>query len=256
MQTYRARRVIRADRRGSSWPVLVDTDAGVFYTKLRGAAQAPASLIAEIIVGGLAAAVGLAVPACVLIEISPDIQSEDPHEELMQLLQQSQGLNLGFQYLADARDFRSTDSNRVGADLASRIVWLDGLVQNPDRTVKNPNMLWSHGQLWLIDHGASLGFHHNWKDVTEDSPRSKTWPIGQHVLMRQATRLSSVDEELANLLDRHALRNVVEAVPDEFLDEQSLADAGRRREAYLAFLWKRLKAPRPFVPPSMSTLCA
>jgi hypothetical protein len=248
MQTYRARRVLRADRRGSSWPVLVDTDAGVFYTKLRAAAQAPASLIAEVIVGALAAAVGLAVPACVLIEICPDILSEDPHEELMQLLQQSQGLNLGFQYLADARDFRSTDSEGVAADLASRIVWLDGLVQNPDRTVKNPNMLWSQGQLWLIDHGASLGFHHNWKEVTEDSARSKTWPIGQHVLSRQATLLSGVDEELADLLDRAALRNAVRAVPDAFLDSQPLAEASRRREAYVAYLWKRLKAPRAFVP--------
>jgi hypothetical protein len=248
MQTYRARRVLRADRRGSSWPVLVDTDAGVFYTKLRGAAQAPASLIAEVIVGALAAAVGLAVPACVLIEIAPDILPEDPHEELVQLLQQSHGLNLGFQYLADARDFRSTDSERVGADLASRIVWLDGLVQNPDRTVQNPNMLWSLGQLWLIDHGASLGFHHNWKEVSEDSPRSKTWPIGQHVLRRQATRLSGVDEELANRLDRSALRSAVKTVPDEFLDSESLAEASRRREAYVAYLWKRLKAPRAFLP--------
>src|SRR5262245_46991181 len=185
MQIYRARRVLRADRRGSSLPVLVDTDAGVFYAKLRGAAQAPASLIAEIIVGALATVVGLAVPACVLIEIPPDLRSEDPHEEFVQLLRQSRGVNLGLQYLADARDFRSKDAERVAPELASRIVWLDGLVQNPDRTVKNPNMLWSQEQLWLIDHGASLGFQHNWTNVTEDSPRSTTWPIGQHALSGQ-----------------------------------------------------------------------
>ena len=138
MQTYRARRVVRADRGGSSWPVLIDTESGVFYTKLRGAAQAPLTLVAEIVVGALADALSLSVPARVLIDVPADLQSDDPHGELTQLLRFSVGLNLGFECLPDARDFRGLDVSRVDPDLASRIVWLDGLVQNPDRTAKNP----------------------------------------------------------------------------------------------------------------------
>ena len=163
METYRALRVIRADRGGSSWPVLIDTDAGVFHTKLRGAAQAPASLVAEIIVGALADVLGLRVSARVLIDIPPDVPVDDPHQELGDLLRRSVGRNLGFQYMPDVRSFQPMDVPQVDPELASKIVWLDGLVQNPDRTVKNPNLLWSQGALWLIDHGASLGFQHDWR---------------------------------------------------------------------------------------------
>jgi len=226
--------------------VLIDTDAGMFYTKLRGAAQAPATLVAEIIVGMLADALGLAVPARVLIDIPPDVRADDPHEELAELLGFSVGRSLGFQYLPDARDFHESDASRVDSDVASRIVWLDGLIQNPDRTRKNPNLLWSHDRLWLIDHGASLGFHHRWSHVTEDSPRSRSWPLANHVLRSQATSLPIVDSEMAALLDRRLLQLAVDAVPAEYLSIDS-ADAPRRRAAYVAFLWKRLKEPRPFV---------
>jgi len=247
MQTYRARRVLRADRRGSSWPVVVDTDAGLFYTKLRGAAQAPATLVAEIIVGRLADALGLAVPARVLIDIPPDLRADDPHEELAELLGFSVGRSLGFQYLPEARNFRESDAAQVDADVASRIVWLDGLIQNPDRTGKNPNMLWSHDRIWLIDHGASLGFHHRWSGVTEDAPRSRSWPLGQHVLRSRATRLRLIDSEQAALLDRRVLQSAVDEVPDDYLSVNG-ADAAHRRAAYVAFLRKRLKEPRPFLP--------
>ena len=126
---------------GSSWPVLIDTDAGVFYTKLRGAAQAPSSLVAEIIVGALADALGLAVPARVLIDMPAEIGVDDPHWELAQLVRWSTGRNLGFQLLSNVRGFEQPDVARIEPELASKVVWLDGLVQNPDRTVKNPNMI-------------------------------------------------------------------------------------------------------------------
>jgi len=248
METYRARRVLRADRGGSSWPVLIDTDAGVFYTKLRGAAQAPASLVAEIVVGALADTLGLPVPARVLIDLPPGVRVDDPHEELAQLLHWSIGRNLGFQLLSDVRGFRPTDVDGVDSELASKIVWLDGLVQNADRTAKNPNLLWSHGQLWLIDHGASLGFHHDWSSVTEDSPRTRVWPREDHALRSRATRLRLVDEALAARLDRDALASALDVVPDDFLSDQGEAATRRRRTAYVAFLWKRLKGPRPFLP--------
>jgi hypothetical protein len=225
---------------------LIDTGNGVFYTKLRGAAQAPATLVAEIVVGELADALSLSVPARVLIDVPPDVHSDDRHDELAQLLRFSVGLNLGFEYLPDARHFHPLDVPRVDPDLASRIVWLDGLVQNPDRTVKNPNLLWSRDRLWLIDHGASLGFHHRWPDVTEESPRARSWSPSTHVLGSRATRLTTIDMALAGLVDRTVLESAVGAVPAEYLSVTGM-DTHRRRAAYVAFLWKRLKEPRPFL---------
>ena len=253
MQSFRARRVLRADRGGSSWPVLVETDAGVFHTKLRGAAQAPASLVAEIIVGALAEALGLSVPSRVLVDIPADIPVDDPHQELAQLLRWSVGRNLGFQLLANVRGFTPLDVSRVDADVASKTVWLDGLVQNPDRTVKNPNLLWSEGRLWLIDHGASLGFQHDWQSLTEDAPRTHQWNASTHALYSRATRLAHIDEELSARLPRAVLESAVDTVPDDFLSEETGEARRRRRAAYAAFLWKRLQSPRPYIPVSART---
>ena len=247
METYRAHRVLRADRSGSSWPVLVETDAGVFYTKLRGAAQGPTSLVAEIVVGALADALGLSVPARVLIDIPPGIPIDDPHQELGQLIRSSIGRNLGFQLLPNARSFRPGDEPLVDRELASTIVWLDGLVQNPDRTVKNPNLLWSHNQLWLVDHGAALGFQHDWLAVTEASPRSGRWSVTDHALRSRATRVAAMDGSLATRVHRGALESALDGVPDDFLVEDGGEALRRRRAAYVAFLWKRLRSPRPFV---------
>jgi hypothetical protein len=248
MKTYRALRILRADRRGSSWPVWIDTEAGVFHTKLRGAAQAPASLVAEIIVGALADALGLSVPARVLIEIPPGVPVDDPHQELGDLLQRSVGLNLGFQYLPDAQSVLASDPPRVDRELAAKILWLDGLVQNPDRTVKNPNLLWSKGTLWLIDHGACLPFQHDWARVTEQSPRSINWRIADHALRSCATECHVVDAALASRLHRDVLESVLEAVPDDFVAKDNPEATRRRRAAFVAYLWKRLQGPRPFVP--------
>ena len=247
METYRAHRVLRADRSGSSWPVTVETDAGVFYTKLRGAAQGPTSLVAEIVVGALADALGLSVPARVLIDIPPGTPIDDPHQELGQLLRSSIGPNLGFLLLPNAQSFRPGDETRVDHELASTIVWLDGLVQNPDRTVKNPNLLWSHNQLWLVDHGAALGFQHDWPAVTEASPRSGRWSATDHVLRSRATRVVAMDASLATRVHRGALVSALDGVPDDFLVEDGGEALRRRRAAYVAFLWKRLRSPRPFV---------
>jgi hypothetical protein len=246
METYRARRVLRADRGGSSWPVLIDTDAGVFYTKLRGSGQAPASLVAEIVVGALADALELSVPARVLIDVEAGVAVDDPDWELARLLSRSTGVNLGFQLLPDVRNFRASDIAEVDRELASKIVWLDGLVQNPDRTAKNPNMLWSHRQIWLIDHGASLGFQHDWTLITEDSPRAVGWCAKDHVLWSRASHLGQVDEAFAARLDRETLESALAEVPGDFLSEPA-GGRTRRRAAYVAFLWKRLKGPRPFV---------
>ena len=154
-----------------------------------------------------------------------------------------------FSYISPVVNFVNAwrGSHQVDADLASRIVWLDRFVQNPDRRVRNPNLLWSHEQLWLIDHGASLGFHHDWRRVTEDAPRARGWPLDDHVLQSRATRLALVDEECAGRLDRDTLQSALNAVPEEFLPSAGVEGGRRRRAAYVAFLWKRLKSPRPFI---------
>jgi hypothetical protein len=228
---------------------LIDTEAGVFYTKLRGAAQAPAALVSEIIVGALADALGLSVPARALIDIPPGLATDDRNDELAQLLRASGGRSLGFQHLGDARDFRAEDTERVDPELASTIFWLDALVMNPDRTSKNPNMLWSHGQLWLIDHGACLGFQHDWSAVTEQSPRAAGPALADHALASRLGQLPAVDERLTAILDRPRLEAAVDEVPGEYFLPVAGADAvGRRRASFVAFLWKRLRPPRPFLP--------
>jgi hypothetical protein len=230
--------------------VRVETDAGIFYTKLKGAAQAPASLVAETIVGSLADTLELPVPARVLIEIPTDVFVDNLQEELRRLVRASAGLNLGFQALPEVRCFQAADLPRVDPDHASQIVWLDGLVQNPDRTAKNPNLLWSHGQLWLIDHGASLGFQHAWTRVTEKSPRQGGWSVESHALGSRAMHLDVVDGAMAERLSRATLESTLDIVPDEWLlneNDQNDEATRRRRAAFVAFLWKRLKRPRPFV---------
>ena len=150
--------------------------------------------------------------------------------------------------MSDVRSFHPIDVPRVDREVASKIVWLDGLVQNPDRTLKNPNQLRSHGALWLIDHGASLGFQHDWPRVTEQSPRSNGWQVGEHVLRSRATQLQVVDAALASRLHRGELESALDDVPDDFLCEDGREATRRRRVAYVAFLRKRLQAPRPFMP--------
>jgi hypothetical protein len=251
MQTRRATRVLAAKRRGSSWPVVVETDGGRFFTKLRGAGHGPAALVAEVIAGALADETGLRAPARVLVRIDAGLVSEDQDPELLELLARSHGLNLGFELLEGARDLRPEDVARVACDEASSVAWLDWLVMNPDRTRRNPNLMLRRNRLWLIDHGAALTFHHDWRGVSEDSPRRAPASLAAHALAERATSVADWDELLGAALGRGAIRAAVELVPDGFLAPLLPATARtagaltRRREAYVAFLWKRLKPPRP-----------
>lgn len=248
-------RVLRAERRGSSCPVLVETRDGVRFTKLRGAAQGTAPLVAEIIVAELAEALGLQVPARSLVELPPDMESLDLNDELADVLRASAGINLGFAFLADARPFEPGDIDRIDVETAAAIMWLDGLVLNPDRTHRNPNLLWSGGQLHLIDHGAALGFHYAWLDVDEDAPRRPMAVREPHLLQSRVPSLAPFDERFASRLTRDVVERAVAVVPDQLLqpllghiDERSQDEAlRRRRAAYAAFLWKRLRSPRPFL---------
>jgi hypothetical protein len=238
-----------AERHGSSWPVLARTDAGDFLTKLRGAAQGVLPLIAEIIVGELATALGLPVPARAIVSLDEDTPSEDRRDELLDLLARSRGMNLGFRYLPDAIDLPPVERWRVPAEFAGTVLWLDGLVMNADRTPQNPNIVLWHRQPWLIDHGAALSFHFDLPRLTEQTPREPLFAPSRHLFAEHAAAALGMDEENARKLSRDALAAAAAAVPDDFLHTafpRTTPDA--MRGVYATFLWKRLKPPRPFLP--------
>lgn len=191
--------------RGSTWPVLALAGGEKIVVKLGGSAEGTLPLVAEVVVGALADALGLATPKRYLVELPVDVPSDDPHEELRDLLTKSAGLNLGFRYLEGFRNVTVPDASRVAPELAARIVWLDAFVQNPDRTPKNPNLMIKAGKIWLIDHGAALNFHHDWRAVTEQSPREPGQVVAAHLMQVSEQELLAADAALAEKLSRESL---------------------------------------------------
>jgi hypothetical protein len=246
MLTLQARRVLSAFR-GSSWPVLVDVGERKVVVKLRGTAEGLRPLVAEIVVGALADALGLPTPERLLVELPAQLASDDPHEELRDLLDRSLGLNLGLRYLEGFRNVTLADAERIKPELAAAIVWLDAWVQNPDRSERNTNLMIKAGQVWLIDHGAALTFHHDWASVTEQAPRDAGRFVADHLLQVSEAQLQAADAELAPKIKRETLERALAEVPDSFLAELGAGDLARVRAAYVAYLWKRLRTPRPFV---------
>jgi len=249
MRRVRARQVLSAFRQGSSWPVLIDTGAERVFTKLHATAHGTAPLVAEIVVGELADALGLSTPARCLVELETGVESLDPHQELLDLLKRSAGLNLGFQLLEGYRDLKPPDTRHIGPELAASIVWLDALVQNPDRTQQNTNLMIKAGRIALIDNGSALTFQYDWDSVTEQTPRQPGTFVEKHLLQVSPTELQARDDELTARLSRDVLERALNAVPDEFLTPllSPGGSAARQRAAYVAYLWKRLRTPRPFV---------
>ncbi|MET0794192.1 MAG: HipA family kinase [Polyangiaceae bacterium] len=251
MRQVTAQRVLSAFRQGSSWPVIVDTGHERLVVKLRGTAHGSAPLVAEVVVGELADVLGLVTPARCLVELPAAIDSADPHEELLDLLARSQGSNLGFTLLEGYRDLKPPDVRHIGPELAAAIVWLDALVQNPDRTQQNTNLMIKAGRIALIDNGAALTFQYDWDDVTEQAPRQPGTFVERHLLQVTPRQLEERDAELSPKLTWEVLEHALATVPDAFL--APLVPAGssldRHRTAYVAYLWKRLRAPRPFVSP-------
>jgi len=231
--------------------VIVDTGTERLFTKLHATAHGTAALVSEVVVGELAEALGLPVPARCLVEIEPGIDSLDPHEELHDLLARSAGTNLGFQLLEGYRDLKPPDVRHVRPELAASIIWLDALVQNPDRTEQNPNLMIKAGRVFLIDHGAALTFQYDWGNVTEQTPRQPGTFVEKHLLQVSPKQLEACDAELAPRLTREVLERTLAAVPEAFILPLVAPpdDAMRLRAAYVAYLWKRLHSPRPFVNP-------
>lgn len=231
-------RYITPLREGGSMPGLVEADDGFLYVlKFRGAGQGLKALIAELIGCEIARALGLNVPELVFANLDVAFGRIEGDEEIQDLLKGSVGKNLGVHYLSGAVTF---DPVATGIDerLASRIVWLDSLLLNVDRTARNTNLLWWHKEVWLIDHGASLYFHHSW--TNGDMPRKPFPNIKDHVLLGAATEIGSVSRECQEALTEDVIRQVVAQVPDEWLDDPVFTTPAEQREAYCAFLSHRV----------------
>ena len=235
--------------------MVVDTGQERVVTKLRGMAHGSAPLVAEIVVGELADVLGLFTPARCIVELPPGIASADPHEELLDLLARSAGPNLGFAFLEGYRDLKPPDVRHIGPELAASIIWLDALVQNPDRTQQNTNLMIKAGRIALIDNGAALSFQYDWHDVTEQTPRQPGTFVEKHLLQVTPRQLEECDAALTPKLTREVLQRALATVPDAFLSPLLPAgeSAERLRAAYVAYLWKRLRAPRPFVSPGQKS---
>ena len=248
LPTLTATRYITPLREGGSLPAVVEANDGQLYVmKFVGAGQGAKALIAEVIAGDIALTLGLKVPEMVLLELDPVLARSEPNAEIRDLLRNSAGLNLGFRYLPSAFAFNPMLRPAPAPLLASTIVWFDAYVLNVDRTPRNVNMLLWEGDLWLIDHGAALYFHHTWDNADERS-RSPFALVKQHTLLPFASKVRALDAELCSRLTGDALAHSVALVPDAWLlAEPRFANFAEQRAAYLSFLTQRRDASALFV---------
>lgn len=252
LRTAAVTRYITPLREGGSLPALAEADDGFKYVvKFRGAGHGTKALIAELIGGELARAAGLRVPEQVFLDLDEDFGRTEGDEEIQDLLQSSRGLNLGLHYLSGAMTW-DVAVNATDAVTASRIVWLDALLTNIDRTPRNTNMLLWQGELWLIDHGASLYFHHSWQGW-ERAALSPFPYVKDHALLPRASRLLEADDYMRSRITPEVIDAVVAAVPDDWL-EVAAPDipAGEQRRVYSTFLKERLANSRIFVDHAIS----
>ena len=249
LKTLTATRYITPLREGGSLPAVVEADDGLLYVmKFVGAGQGPKALIAELVAGEIARALGLHVPEIVLIELDSAMARSEPHAEIQDLLRASVGLNLGLRYLPNAFIFDVLLKPSPSPELASAIVWFDAYVTNVDRTPRNVNLLLWQDDLWLIDHGASLYFHHNWEGYLGNGRQSAFPMIKDHTLLKFASGLNEADLALRSRLTEPTIREIVNLVPDVWLDEEAIfSSRDDHREAYVKYLLNRLQQSSIFV---------
>ncbi|WP_327681915.1 HipA family kinase [Kitasatospora sp. NBC_00458] len=239
-------------RAGGSVPGVVETDdLGTYVVKFTGAAQGRKAVVAEVIVGELARRLGLPVPELRLVDFDPAVADGEPDPEVQDILRSSGGLNLGMDLLPGARDFRPGMID-VDPVLAGRVVWLDALTGNVDRTVHNPNLMVWHGRLWLIDNGAALIFHHRWSAAA--AAVGKRYDLSAHALGGYRPDVRRADEELGPLVTAAVLEEVLALVPDEWLaDEPGFDSVAAVRRAYVAHLAARAARSAEWLPEGFST---
>ncbi|WP_406428082.1 HipA family kinase [Streptomyces sp. NBC_00147] len=260
-----ATRFVMPLREGGSLPGLVEADdLGIYVVKFTGSAQGRKALVAEIVVGELARRLGLRFPELVRVHFDPEVAAHEPHQEVQDLLRASDGLNLGMDFLPGAKDFTPEVAAAFTVDPleAGKIVWLDALTVNVDRTIHSSNlMIWptfgiQEPKLWLIDHGAALIFHHRWDASAPD----KAYDFRHHALGAYGPDTQAADAELASLVTEEMLREITALVPDAWLtDEPGFGGPDEVREAYVSYLAARARSSAAWLPtefPSRDQLAA
>jgi hypothetical protein len=242
-----ATRYVTPLREGGSLPGLVEADdLGTYVVKFRGAGQGRKVLVAEVVAGELARRLGLPVPELAVMTLDPVVARHEPDEEVQDLLRASEGDNLAMDFLPGAIGFDPL-AHPVDPDLASRVLWFDALVSNVDRSWRNPNLLVWHGALELIDHGASLFFHHDWSRA--ERLVARPYDVGAHVLSAAATARGAAAAALAPSVTADLLDDVLTQVPDGWLDDEPGFDGAEAvRAAYCGHLLRRVSAAESWQP--------
>ncbi|ACY98904.1 MULTISPECIES: HipA family kinase [Thermomonospora] len=242
-----ATRYVTPLREGGSLPGIVEADdLGTYVMKFVGAGQGRKALVAEIIAGELARRLGFRVPDMVIMDLDPAIARHEPDPDVQDLLKASTGWNLGVDFLPGSLGYDPLGWT-ADPEQASRLLWLDAFIGNVDRSWRNPNLLVWHGRIWLIDHGASLYFHHAWAKAAELVRRP--YDIDDHVMVSYATHLAEAEAELLPQVTEELLREITALVPDLWLSgEPGFADAAAVRDAYVATLLARAADPRAWLP--------
>jgi len=254
VRTVTATRYVTQLREGGSLPAIIEADDdGMYVLKFRGAGQGPKALIAELVAGEIGRALGLPVPEIVLVDLDADLARTEPDPEIQDLIRASAGLNLALDYLPGSVTFDPV-AEKIGADLASRVVWFDAYVTNVDRTPRNANLLMWHRRLWLIDHGAALYLHHTWTNYLARS-RDAFAMIKDHVLLPRtsAGSLRDVDMLMTERVTPEIIRGIVNLIPDLWLmrepqvNDSPFDGAAEHRDAYIDYLLSRLESPHVFL---------
>lgn len=248
MKTITATRYVTPLREGGSLPAIVEgDDCGLYVVKFRAAGHGVRALVAELVTGELARAAGLRVPEIVLVQVDAALGRNEPDAEIRDLLKGSVGLNVGLDYLPGSITFDPAAPPAPPADEASGVVWFDAFTSNVDRTPRNPNLLWWHRRLWLIDHGSSLYFHHAWEGERAQS-RAPFTPVRDHVLLPWADGIAAAGARIAARLGRGEIERVLAEVPDEWLTgEPRFGSPAEHRAAYADYFARRLEAAPIFL---------
>lgn len=248
MRTVRATQYVTALREGGSLPAIVEADdLGLYVLKFRGAGQGPLALAAELIAGEIGRALGLKVPELVLVDVDAALGRNEPDEEIRDLLRASVGLNLALDYLPGSTMFDPAAGDTADAETASLAVWFDAFVANVDRTPRNANLLRWHRELYFIDHGAALYFHHDWKSMAGKA-ESVFREVKQHILLPWAGALEEADILAHKRLNSEVFTRILEEVPEAWLlPEAKEMNAAEKRGVYLGFFTRRLESSSKFV---------
>lgn len=239
IRTVTVTRYVTPLREGGSLPAIAEADDEFLYVlKFRGAGQGIKALVAELIGGGIARTLGFKIPEIVFALVDPAFGRTEPDEEIQDLLKASAGLNLALHYLSGSITFDPVVTN-VDPLLASQIVWLDCFLTNVDRTARNTNLLMWHKELWLIDHGAALYFHHSWDAWKEQSERPFV-QVKDHVLLPYASELPAVDQAFRQILTPQRISAILATIPDDWIHSGAYPAPDEVRPVYEAFLLNRL----------------